>query len=114
MVTQLGNWLDERVGWRRVWDAIFLRKIPKVNWLYTLGSATLFVALLQGITGILLTIYYVPTPDHAYDSVQFITNQVPAGWLIRGLHHWGASVMVELTNTLGKSPGLLVYSFCLW
>ncbi len=97
MVTQLGNWLDERVGWRRVWDAIFLRKIPKVNWLYTLGSATLFVALLQGVTGILLMIYYVPTPDHAYDSVQFITNQVPAGWLIRGLHHWGASVMVVLT-----------------
>ena len=97
MVTQLGNWLDERIGWRHVWDAIFLRKIPKVNWLYTLGSATLFVAVLQGVTGILLTIYYVPTPDHAYDSVHYITTQVPAGWLIRGLHHWGASVMVILT-----------------
>jgi quinol-cytochrome oxidoreductase complex cytochrome b subunit len=96
MATQIGNWLDERVGWRRVWDAIFLRKIPKVNWLYTLGSASLFVAINQIITGILLTIYYVPTPDHAYDSVQFITTQVSAGWLIRGLHHWGASAMVIL------------------
>jgi quinol-cytochrome oxidoreductase complex cytochrome b subunit len=48
------------------------------------------------VTGILLTIYYVPTPDHAYDSVQFITTQVPAGWLIRGLHHWGASAMIVL------------------
>ena len=96
MTTRLGNWLDERVGWRQAWDAIFLRKIPKVNWLYTLGSASLFVALNQGITGILLTIYYVPTPDHAYDSVQYITTQVPAGWLIRGLHHWGASAMVVL------------------
>jgi ubiquinol-cytochrome c reductase cytochrome b subunit len=93
---RLGNWLDERVGWRRVWEAIFLRKIPKVNWLFTLGSASLFVALNQMITGILLTIYYVPTPDHAYDSVQYITTQVPAGWLIRGLHHWGASAMVIL------------------
>ncbi|HLE53094.1 MAG TPA: cytochrome b N-terminal domain-containing protein [Anaerolineales bacterium] len=98
MGAQLGNWLDERLGWRRVWEAIFLRKIPKVNWLYTLGSATLFVALLQIVTGILLTIYYVPTPDHAYDSVQYITTQVPAGWLIRGLHHWGASAMVALTG----------------
>jgi len=44
----------------------------------------------------LLTIYYVPTQDHAYDSVQFITTQVPAGWLIRGLHHYGASAMVIL------------------
>jgi quinol-cytochrome oxidoreductase complex cytochrome b subunit len=48
------------------------------------------------VTGILLTIYYVPTPDHAYDSVQYITTQVQAGWLIRGLHHWGASAMVVL------------------
>lgn len=96
MTTRVGDWLDERMGWRGVWDAIFLRKIPKVNWLFTLGSASLFVALNQFITGILLTIYYVPTPDHAYDSVQFITTQVPAGWLIRGLHHYGASAMVIL------------------
>jgi ubiquinol-cytochrome c reductase cytochrome b subunit len=97
MTTQFGNWLDERVGWRKIWEAIFLRKIPKTNWLYTLGSATLFLAVLQIVTGILLTIYYVPTPDHAYDSVQYISTQVPAGWLIRGLHHWGASAMVVLT-----------------
>lgn len=96
MATRLGNWLDERLDWRQVWEAIFLRKIPKVNWLYTLGSASLFVAINQIITGILLTIYYVPTPDHAYDSVQYITTQIPAGWLIRGLHHWGASAMVVL------------------
>jgi quinol-cytochrome oxidoreductase complex cytochrome b subunit len=96
MAARLGNWLDDRVGWRAVWQAIFLRKMPKVNWLYTLGSATLFTGIMQIVTGILLTIYYVPTPDHAYDSVSYITTQVPAGWLIRGLHHWGASAMVVL------------------
>jgi len=94
MVSKFLNWLDERTSWRQVWDAIFLRKVPKVNWLFTLGSASLFIALNQAITGILLTIYYVPTPDHAYDSVQYITTQVPLGWLIRGLHHWGASLMI--------------------
>ena len=94
MATRFGDWLDERLAWRQVWQAIFLRKIPKVNWLYTLGSASLFLAINQIVTGILLTIYYVPTPDHAYDSVQYITTQVTAGWLIRGLHHWGASAMV--------------------
>lgn len=97
MATQIGTWLDERIGWRKVWDAIFLRKVPKTNWLYTFGSATLFLAVNQAVTGILLTVYYVPTPDHAYDSVQFITNQLTAGWLIRGLHHWGASAMVIFT-----------------
>ena len=96
MTTRIGNWFDDRLGWRRVWETIFKRKIPKVNWFYTLGSATLFVAINQIVTGILLTIYYVPTPDHAYDSVQYITTQVTAGWLIRGLHHWGASAMVVL------------------
>ncbi len=97
MAARIGNWLDQRFGWRSVWQTVFLRKVPKVNWWYTLGSATLFVAINQGITGILLTTYYVPTPDHAYESVQYITTQVPAGWLIRGLHHWGASAMVLLT-----------------
>src|SRR3990170_2842480 len=97
MLVKIGDWLDERFSWRSVWEAIFLRKVPHVNWFYTLGSATLFVAIIQGVTGILLTLYYVPTPDHAYDSVVYITTQLPAGWFIRGLHHWGASAMVVLT-----------------
>jgi quinol-cytochrome oxidoreductase complex cytochrome b subunit len=97
-MTKLGNWIEDRAGWRAVWQAIFKRKIPHVNWLYALGSATLFVAVNQIVTGILLTLYYVPTPDHAYDSVQYITNEVTAGWLIRGLHHWGASAMVILVG----------------
>jgi quinol-cytochrome oxidoreductase complex cytochrome b subunit len=96
MAVKIADWIDERVGYRQVWEAIFLRKLPKVNWLYTLGSASLFVAVNQIVTGILLTIYYVPNPEDAYSSVQYITNQVPAGWMIRGLHHWGASAMVVL------------------
>ena len=96
MATKFADWVDERVGYRQVWDAIFLRKLPKVNWLYTLGSASLFVAVNQIVTGILLTIYYVPTPQDAYSSVQYITSTVPGGWIIRGLHHWGASAMVVL------------------
>ncbi len=97
MTTRIGTWLDDRLGWRSIWDTVFIRKVPKVNWWYTLGSATLFVAVMQGITGILLTIYYVPSPDQAYDSVLYITTQVPAGWLIRGVHHWGASLLVVLS-----------------
>jgi len=97
VATRFATWLDERLGWRTVWESIFLRKVPKVNWLYTLGSASLFVVINQIITGILLTIYYVPTPDQAYQTVQYITGEVPAGWLVRGLHHWGASALVVLS-----------------
>jgi quinol-cytochrome oxidoreductase complex cytochrome b subunit len=42
----------------------------------------------------LLTIYYVPSPDHAFESIEFIMNEVAFGWLIRGIHHWGATLMV--------------------
>jgi quinol-cytochrome oxidoreductase complex cytochrome b subunit len=95
-MSSIGNWLDERLGWKNIWQTVFVRKVPKVNWWYTLGSATLFVGIMQGVTGILLSIYYVPSPDDAYNSVQYITNQLPAGWFIRGLHHWGASALLVL------------------
>ena len=97
-MSRLGTWMDERTGWTDVRDTIFLRNIPKVNWLYTLGSATLFIAANQFITGILLTVYYVPSTQDAYDTVEYISNELPLGWLVRGLHHWGASAMVALVG----------------
>jgi ubiquinol-cytochrome c reductase cytochrome b subunit len=63
---------------------------------YTLGSATLIVFLLQVITGVWQMFYYVPTIDHAYDSVAYIATSVPFGWLIHGLHYWGANAMIVL------------------
>ncbi len=88
------EWLDERAGLRTIWKTVFARAVPKTSWIYTLGSASTILAMLQGITGMLLTLYYVPTPDHAYDSIQYIMNDVAFGWLIRGLHHWGATLLV--------------------
>lgn len=94
MVNQIMQWLDERLGLTAIYDTVLDRKVPKVNWWFTLGSASLFLFVMQGITGIFLTVYYVPSPDHAYDSIQFIMNGVDFGWLIRGIHHWGATLMV--------------------
>ncbi|MBI4386097.1 MAG: cytochrome b N-terminal domain-containing protein [Elusimicrobia bacterium] len=93
-------WVHERTGLDRVWKALFERHVPEARgpaaWLYTLGSASLFVFLVQALTGALLAMSYAPTPDHAYDSVRYITGQVALGGFIRGLHHWGASFMVVL------------------
>lgn len=88
------HWLDERFGLKSIYAVVLDRKIPKVNWAFTLGSASLFLVILQGVTGVLLSAYYVPHPDQAYDSVQYIMNEVAFGWLIRGIHHWGATLMV--------------------
>lgn len=63
---------------------------------YTLGSAVFTIFILQAVTGILQLFFYAPTIDHAYDSVSFIRTKVPFGWLIHGIHYWGANIMVVL------------------
>lgn len=88
------EWFEERLGLSNLYKATLDRPEPKGNWWNTLGSASLFLFLLQGLTGIFLTVYYTPSPDHAYDSIQYIMTGVQFGWLIRGIHHWGASLMV--------------------
>ena len=95
---KLSAWINERTGSSRVWQALFERHLPTmrgpVAWLYTLGSATFLLFVVQIVTGMLLAMNYVPSPDHAYDSVRFINEQAFLGRVIRGVHHWGASVMV--------------------
>jgi quinol-cytochrome oxidoreductase complex cytochrome b subunit len=94
MMGNVFHWLDERLGLKTIYDVVLDRKVPKVNWWFTLGSASAILFVLQAVTGMFLTVYYVPSPDHAYDSIQYIMNDVAFGWLIRGIHHWGASLMV--------------------
>src|SRR3990172_9378330 len=94
MIQSLYTWLDERLGLNGIYKTVLDRKVPRVNWWFTLGSASLFLFTLQVVTDMLLSVYYVPSPESAYDSIQYIMTGVQYGWLIRGIHHWGASVMV--------------------
>jgi quinol-cytochrome oxidoreductase complex cytochrome b subunit len=87
-------WLDERIGFDDFYNNLLNRPEPRGNWWNTLGSASLFLFIMQVLTGIFLTVYYNPSPDHAYASILYIMNEVQFGWLIRGMHHWGASLMV--------------------
>ena len=66
---------------------------PGTGWFFTLGSVLLALLSIQLLTGAFLTLYYAPTPDHAYDSVRFINSLTP-GRIVRGLHHYGASFIV--------------------
>ena len=94
MTARVVSWLDERLGLTSIYYLVFDRKVPKVNWWFTLGSASLFLFIVQGVTGVFLSVYYVPDPSKAYDSIQYIMTGVTFGWLIRGIHHWGATLMV--------------------
>jgi ubiquinol-cytochrome c reductase cytochrome b subunit len=97
MFSAIFRWLDARVdltGWRR---SLLERKVPTgLTWWHTLGSATLTTLMVQAVTGIVLAMYYSASPDHAYDSIRYIDRTVASGALLRGIQHWGASVMVVL------------------
>jgi len=94
---QVVGWLDERTGASPLLRAQLLRKVPKgTNWFYTLGSATLFAFMSQAVTGVFLAMYYEPSTSRAYDSAAYITNEVFLGELVRGMHKWGATVMIIL------------------
>ena len=93
----LVGWVDERMGGSSFLTAMMLRKVPKgTNWFYTLGSATLFAFVVQALTGVFLAMYYTPSPVEAYASITYLTNDVFMGEFVRGMHKWGASVMVIL------------------
>lgn len=91
----LVRWLDDRAGIRE-WKRVLLDEpLPAgTAWWFTTGSVLLFGLGVQIVTGIGLALFYAPTPDHAWDSVSYITTGVRGGWLLRGLHYWGASLMV--------------------
>ncbi len=64
------------------------------RWWWCLGGTPLYLFLLQLLTGIILTFYYVPDPDHAYESVQRINTEIPFGWYLRSFHKWSANLMI--------------------
>lgn len=91
------DWLDKRLDLRPSIEKITNHPVPVwVNWLYCFGGITFFLFVLQVITGMFLMLYYVPSPDHAYDSVQYITKTVRFGSLIRGMHHWTSSLLIVM------------------
>jgi menaquinol-cytochrome c reductase cytochrome b subunit len=91
------DWLEERSGLVGGIKYFLFRKVPHdIGWWHTLGSATLTAFIVQALTGSILAMYYKPDPDKAYESIQHITNDLTLGWLVRGMHRWGASVFIIL------------------
>ena len=91
----LREWLHARTGYRTGLSHLLDEPLPSgTGWWFTLGSVLLFLLAVQIATGIALSLYYAPTPDHAYQSVQFITAEVSMGRFVRGLHYFGASTIV--------------------
>ncbi len=99
------DWLDERTAVVGGTKYFLFRHVPRdVSWAQTLGFATLMAFMAQALTGAILAMYYEPSaainPETgkpvAYSSIEMITNELTLGWLVRGMHRWGASVFIIL------------------
>lgn len=95
MMKRLVDWLDVRTGIRGVAKHALEEPIKGgASFWFVMGSVLLFLLLVQFVTGALLAFYYSPSATDAWASVAYINDQVTGGWLIRGLHHHGASAIV--------------------
>lgn len=88
-------WQMLPVDWGRVQE-VTNEPVPGhiKRWWFALGGTPAYLFFIQLTTGILLSFYYVPSADHAYESVGAITTTIPFGWFIRSIHKWAANLMV--------------------
>src|SRR3972149_6630643 len=98
MLKKIIDWIDERVQIIEVIENHLTgHMVPaNLNLWYSMGSVLLAMRFIQFITGILLLIYYVPDVDKAFESVTYITNEVPFGWLIRRVHAMATNIFIAV------------------
>ncbi|TAL67005.1 MAG: cytochrome bc complex cytochrome b subunit [Bacteroidetes bacterium] len=94
--TKFYNWIDGRVDLSDLVEFMGKKYVPVHShsmWYY-FGGVSLFLFIIQVITGILLLLYYKGGPDLAFESIQFIMSKVQFGWLIRSIHSWAANLFI--------------------
>lgn len=95
-IEAISSWLDDRLALPTVREVASHKTVPMHRYMvfYYLGGMTLFFFLVQVCTGIMLMLYYRPSANEAFESVEFMMTTVPFGWLIRSIHSWSANLMV--------------------
>jgi len=91
------TWFYERLPISRL-ELAELTNEPVPNhlrkWWFCLGGTPAYLFVVQIVTGILLAMYYKPSPSTAYESVRYITSEVSYGWYFRSVHKWAATLMI--------------------
>ncbi|HJT88229.1 MAG TPA: cytochrome b N-terminal domain-containing protein [Bryobacteraceae bacterium] len=94
-INRVNEWVDHRTGIPTAVRKFLYEEIPASSgWHQIFGSVALFLFLVQAFTGAMLAFNYAPTPGDAYNSLRYILTELTAGRLMRGLHHWGASMLI--------------------
>ena len=99
MLSKIVRWINERWPLTTVirWS-LEEEMLGGTSYAYIFGSCVLIVFLFQVITGVWQLLYFVPTTDCGYESLNYLRTEIPFGWLIHGLHYWGASAMIILVG----------------
>lgn len=90
------QWVAHRFGIDRFVEKVLHRRVPKTPWYYGDGATLMLLLGMQIVTGLLLSLTYSPTPDTAYQSIEYLTSVQWMGWFIRALHYWAAGIMVVM------------------
>lgn len=104
MLQKMYDWIDERIDITPIWRDIADHEVPEhVNpahhfsaFVYCFGGLTFFVVVIQILSGMFLTMYYVPDIENAWKSVYYLQTEVAHGQIVRGMHHWGASIVIVM------------------
>ena len=104
MLNRIYDWIDDRIDITPIWRDVADHEVPEhVNpayhfsaFVYCFGGLTFFITVIQILSGMFLTMYYVPDIINAWNSVYFLQQDVAAGVIVRGMHHWGASLVVVM------------------
>ncbi|MBE3554887.1 MAG: cytochrome b6 [Thermicanus sp.] len=104
MMRKVYDWIDERLDLTPLWRDVADHEVPEhVNpahhfsaFVYCFGGLTFFIVVIQILSGMFLSMYYTPDIVNAYRSVAYLQNEVAFGYIVRGMHHWGASVVIVM------------------
>jgi menaquinol-cytochrome c reductase cytochrome b subunit len=104
VLNKIYDWVDERLDITPIWRDIADHEVPEhVNpahhfsaFVYCFGGLTFFITVIQILSGMFLTMYYVPDVVNAWKSVYYLQNEVAFGEIVRGMHHWGASLVIVM------------------
>ena len=96
-MSRIRLFLSDRLGWPDYLKPFVEKPLTEnLNWTVTLGSVLVLLFVVETATGMLLAMYYNPSPDLAYQAIDYIMDEVFLGHVLRGIHHWGAGAMVVL------------------
>jgi quinol-cytochrome oxidoreductase complex cytochrome b subunit len=94
-VGKVFDWIDSRFGIKEPHKRFLRRPIPPgVNYSYCFGGAALTLFLMSAVTGLLLSVSYIPSEADAYKSIVRIHDDVLLGWLVRSVHKWSANLLI--------------------